>query len=342
MFNQKGFSIAQVAMAMAVMSVMSVGLTSMIQNQAKTIYYLEDQMSHQNLKKEIENLLSDSTVCTESLDNVSLPRGLIQANPNSGTSFVIKDSSGQTIYNPNNNNKNSFDNLKIKNIRVQNQDVTDPTLGGSAIINVDVERKRGGRNQALKSISIQKNVSIDNNFRVISCSGGSSDGWGECLENIGGATLGSFFGSGGLVNSPQARVPASTKVLKIVLPGRECRGGSANGPNGGNDWNSSISAAVIELPLDGKIVINGTRLTSGGIVSIENGARGYNGGLYYMGVKLADIGVCSQSSRPHVVHVPSSSLSYCAKSTDYRGPANNLNSYSFLGTTGGITATFWD
>ncbi len=194
--NQKGFSIAQMVVASSVMSVIGLGLTGMIQNQAKTVFYLEDQMSHQNFKKELETLLLDNGICGVSLFGKTLPTALVSASPSSGTDFSIINPSGAVLFNPADTDKNSFDNLIVDQIKMQNIDVTNPLVGGNVNLQISIRRKRGSSNQALKNVNIVKLVTLDASWNVQTCLGSSSSGnLGHNVEGI------------------QAIVPNSTQLI---------------------------------------------------------------------------------------------------------------------------------
>lgn len=173
--NQKGFSILQLVVAASLMSVLSLGLTNMIQSQSRTVYYLEDQMSHQNFKKELESLLMDNAICNSSLLGKTLPTSLLSVAPVSGTDFEIRNTSGVTIFDPLDSNKNSYDNLVLNGIKMQNLDITNPLVGGNVNLEISVGRKRGS-GQKLKNINIVKSVILDASWNVQGCIGGSVNG----------------------------------------------------------------------------------------------------------------------------------------------------------------------
>lgn len=183
-YDEKGFSLVQVVVAMSVMSVMGLGLTNMIQNQARSVYYLEDQMSHQNFKKELESLLMDNAICGSSLNGKNLPTTLVSVAPASGTDFTIINSSGVVLFNPADSNKNSYDNLIINDIRMQNLDIVNPLVGGNVNLQISLGRKRGS-GQVLKNINVVKAVMLDASWNVQACLGGSGSGLlGYSVEGI--------------------------------------------------------------------------------------------------------------------------------------------------------------
>ncbi len=345
MMNQKGFSIAQVMVAMTIMSIMSVGLSTMIQNQSNTVFYLEDQMSHQNLKKEVETLLSDTTACTESLSGIRVPAQLVSVAPNAANDFVIKDNAGVAKYNYTNNNLNKFDKLEISHIHLQNVDIAGAAVDGIVNIMVDVRRDRGpSRSQALKSILIQKEVTIDAGRNVTGCSNIGADalGVGDCLVNKGGANLGRYLNrsTGQMLGANSTRIPASAKAMRVVLPGDSCSGGSSSGGSlDSNTWSSTVSSINATVILNGKSKVNGVKISAGGTLSVRNTNQ-----LYYNNILVSTLGSCGHPSfnRQSTFTLPQVGLPLCTNTTDF--PQNTSMGIQYRGnsTTPPFSVSYWE
>ncbi len=312
MFNQMGFSIAQVVVAMSIMSAMSLGLTSMIQNQSNTVFYLEDKMSHQNLKKEVENLLNDSAACTESLTNITVPTALLSASPNASQPFIIKDKAGAVVYDVANTTRNKFDRLNISNIKIQNVDISGAATTGKINIVMDVRRQRGpaNTNQALQSVVIQKEVTIDGTRNVTGCVNTGDDALNSCLTNFGGRNFG---GS----NPTSVRIPADAKVIKVTAGGSSCSGSGGGGA--GNRWSGSVAPMTVTVQLNGKNSVNNRPLVGGGNVSLVN-IRGRNQ-ILYNNAPLIELERCSENSNVHTALFSTNIVPTCNNTGDFRSGA---------------------
>ncbi len=330
MLTQKGFSIAQVVVAMSIMSVVSLGITSMLQNQTNTVFYLEDKMSHQNFKKEVENLLSDSAACTESLTNINVPASIL---PNATQLFNIKDSTGAVVFDAANNNRNKFDKLEISNISIQNVDIVGAAVAGKVNIKVDVRRQRGpaNTNQALQSVVIQKDVVIDGTRAVTSCTGGGNDPSNACLENSGGRNW------GGRTGPAVVRVPTDAKAMIVYINGSQCSGNGGGGV--GNRWSGSVNSLAVPIHLNGKnSTWNGRPMVSGGTLR----TRSLNGSteILYDSTPIARTERCDENSSNHTQLFGSNTVSTCHKTTDFR-PAisNQRNGFNVNGTE--FSVSYW-
>ncbi len=286
MIGQKGFSIIEISIAMAIMGLMSVGLAGMIKSQADQVFYVEDKLVHQDMKMAMDRLLRDDTICTNMLSTVKVPGPLGSISTNPAGTIVIKDSTNALIYDPSDDTKNKFDKLKISNIRIENVDVVDETSGNRVNILIDVNRIRGIASQALQSISIPKNVTIDGTRLITNCSG---NGAGEYLELV---TTKNFKGSGisGAISS--YTMPSDIKAFSLTTKGSACNWETGSSPN--NDQHSTFQSGInIRALLNGKHKNNGTAILAGKTL------RYVSGKYYYDGILVASMAPCMSYPSQH-------------------------------------------
>ena len=272
MLNQKGFSIIEVTVALVIMGFISAGIASTMVNQANGIYYMEDQLAHQDLKMAMNSLLRDDKICTDMLSAVNVPSALGSITSSPAGSIVIKDAKNVLVYDPSDNAKNKFDNLKISNIRVENVDVVDDANGNRVNLLIDVNRTRGIDSQALKSISIPKNVTINGSRLITKCSGLGDD----LEENLTLVTTVNFIGSGksGAVSS--YTMPPNIKAFSLTTEGGTCNWETGTPPN--NDQHTTfISGINVSALLNGKHKNNGQPIVAGKTLTFSGGKYRYNG-----------------------------------------------------------------
>lgn len=284
MNTQKGFSIAEIAVAMAVFSFMALGVSTLIQNQANKVYYLEDQVAHQNLQIELKRLIENDNICIRSLQNVRLPAGVVEPNTLSTTAspFAIRGTDGDVRFDTNRNNE--FESLKITGINVQNIDLTNPAANnvGRVQVRIDVARNRG-THDPMKSIFINQNVEVNPSTRAVtSCNGGGS-GEVQCLEQISGS------------NGSSSRIPADAKVIRFTQASYKC--------NNSTDNDTSYPGYDIWVPIENNRTGSGQPIVPGQNISANDVVENVGGNPRVAGVyriraqkTITNVPVCYKNS----------------------------------------------
>lgn len=178
--DHKGFSLPGLMVSAAVMSVLSLGIASIINNMQNSVSFIEDKQSMNDLKTMITMDLSANTSCQRTFAGMSVPG--VQANlsiPSLRNHLnAVTYSSGQ-----------EYDRLNISNFNLINETVSLPSLSGRMTLEVNVQRARQS-SVAMKPIRIPINVQIGPDSRIVNCavegSNGLASGNGEgarCEQN---------------------------------------------------------------------------------------------------------------------------------------------------------------
>ncbi len=132
--SNKGFSIIEMSISAAIMSAVALGVSTLIGHQSNSISYMEDRLSHQMFKKEINELLDQPEICKNSLQGLRAPAlGLTL-----GSGISINDKNGDAIYNT--GAKNIVDGIKIVSINLTNLDLDNVATLGNGLLQIRVER----------------------------------------------------------------------------------------------------------------------------------------------------------------------------------------------------------
>jgi prepilin-type N-terminal cleavage/methylation domain-containing protein len=118
----KGFSIIEVVISMSIMSVLALGMGTLITNQSRSLIQLEDRLSKVDLKRTIEQVLSYSDACKKSFQNKNMSTGVVN-------NLSLKDQ----FNNPQISTGDNFDRLKVNNIKLQGNPIV-----ANALNNVDL------------------------------------------------------------------------------------------------------------------------------------------------------------------------------------------------------------
>jgi hypothetical protein len=157
--NQNGFGLIMVIISASIMSVLVLGISNMMVNNASSISYLEDRSNSLDFKNVLTLELSNSLACTNSLSSINLTSGSLNLNS-------IRDQSNTIVRNTN----DSYDMISIGNMKIENVNVPLNTNStGIANLIVTLNRLRG--KQVLKplTIPIQITTTSSNPLRVASC-----------------------------------------------------------------------------------------------------------------------------------------------------------------------------
>lgn len=268
-YNQNGFSIIQVLVASTVASFIGLGISSQVINQSQNISYQEDRFSHQNFGKELRALLGDQDSCQNTINNLVVP-----AAPNAATNLTeIRDSADQVVYNT--TNRNTFEGLRIRSIQLKNQDISGALTQGRALVEIQVERARapaGLDNQVMRTIVLEKQVTIDGSRRVTSCLDDNFSGDFPCLTAY------------RAINYTTHTIPSDAKFMTFTIPSRTERYDRNNPPGTSNDdrtdpdWTTRTIGGVNITVLVGKTKLNnGTVIRAGGRITTSGSSAFYNG-----------------------------------------------------------------
>lgn len=275
--QNKGFTLVEVLVASSVLLIAGLALGSLIVNQARQVSYLEDRMSYQNLKEEINQLLNDPVACKNSLETVKVPNVL--GNVTKGA-LTLKSQSNQLLFDPSNPKKNSYDRITISKISLKNDNVGMGDVNGEGVLQIEVKRQRTGLGPDEFAI-IEKPVYLEvNPARAIqSCSGTDPNlipTATPCLKSY--SSLSAASGS--------AAIPSTAKQITVTLPGNMDSSASSSGVE-----NCTASPYSVDIPLDGSLH---PKFVPGGVVKIVPGNKHKMEPpqLYYNGVHVATGRVC--------------------------------------------------
>ena len=157
--NERGFSLIQVVVAASLMSVISLGIASLIHNQSQNINYLEDRLSHQNLKIEFDALVN--SLCLKQLKDLQIPKLTKEIKK-----IKLVRTDGNDLYNPYTPDQNNFEMLKIDRVTIQNVTLLGSLLNGRIELSLYPKRiRRGGGPTELKPFKKEINVTINNTLQ---------------------------------------------------------------------------------------------------------------------------------------------------------------------------------
>lgn len=221
--KESGFGMLQVIMAGTMMSILSLGMASLISSQGEQISYMEDRMSHSTLKRDIYNVIGvDAENCSASLTGVNLTADGVD-------NIQLRDDDGNVLYDAADPDRNHLDRLNISSIRVEDVDVISGGTGSGEIrIIIQPTRTRtGGGPPDLSPIEITQRVTVDTTAgnEITGCLGGASDIPACVYRDLVPRAAGS--GPGGRVGS--FAMPADTVAVKLSLPAISYTGQNRNG-----------------------------------------------------------------------------------------------------------------
>jgi len=158
--KESGFTLIGVMVAAGVASIISVAISQLILQQSSSISYLEDRLSKISLDNELKINFSYADTCKNTLNGKD----------------ILADQSLTTIFDTHNNpiissTAGNYDNIKVKNIRLENVDVpTAPVETGVMKLVIEIERLRGpASSKDVKSLEYDLLVRTDSSSQIDDC-----------------------------------------------------------------------------------------------------------------------------------------------------------------------------
>lgn len=239
--NQSGFSIASVMIAITVISIVALGISTMLQNSMKTVTFIEDKQSALDLKNEIMIAFSDSRACRNTL------RGFPVA-PNEQPVEALKNKNDRPLY-----TNNRYDQLIINRIQLERKEIaTAPNASGRMDLIINISRERSKAQADLKPLNVPLSVTTDSSSRIEDCVAlGSSELANEArkCEDRRGFRVPSSPGNGSAPQSCRANDPCTKYEEGSVYRWRTGSGSGADGGGSGHDYHKvvCINAKWVEI-----------------------------------------------------------------------------------------------
>ncbi len=282
---QSGFSLIEIMVATTILAFMSVTIADVIVSQSKNVSYLEDRVSYQNLKQQLSEIFSDSSVCIDTFQGFAIPNiGVDSASRNkiSNPTKVFYDLTSDAT--------NQYDELKIDSVKVRNVSVAGPSSSGDVKILIGIKRKRkGGGGEMFKTVELDRVVDVNASKKIINCIDPNA-----VTEDIPGECITMSSNSGHPNSARTITVPSDAKYVNIFIPGDTVSRG------GDNDCRNSISSASIWLRIDGNYsywnTSNPSRyvytsVRAGRVLTLPN-MSSRDSTIYYDGIPLATTRTC--------------------------------------------------
>ncbi|MEO0334923.1 MAG: prepilin-type N-terminal cleavage/methylation domain-containing protein [Pseudomonadota bacterium] len=163
--DSRGFSLAEVMIASAILGVITLGLMSMTQNQMSALNYMEDKMSVLSLGTEIKQNLLLASVCKSTLEGLKIQDGPIP--------IAIRDQNGKTLFSDTVKEKRRYETVEIDKLTLQNVDVPDHVGSGWVEIVAETKRLRKGAGpQKLRPARARIRVTVDTDRIIRNCDTG--------------------------------------------------------------------------------------------------------------------------------------------------------------------------
>ena len=168
--NNSGFSLVEIMIAGAIMGVIILGTTQMLQGQMQTVSFLEDKLSGLDFKGTLIGKLNNEDACKETLGGLAVS--------NSQNLTAIKAADGSVTYSTTDTSLSSFNKLDITRIQLQNVNLVNAANQfGEMKILVSLKRQRlGGGPPELKPLEITLGVRTRNTTALIDSCRAYSDG----------------------------------------------------------------------------------------------------------------------------------------------------------------------
>jgi len=157
-----GFSLVELMVTVGIMGVVTMGMMSMMQNQVKTIQYLEDRMAMMNLRNELALNLQSAAVCEATLKGVR-----ITDNPQE---IEIVGKNGAPLLSSVDEKMKQFETILIDKITVMNIDVPNNLGNGWVEFKATARRTRtGGGPETFRPAVYRTRVMADSSGTILSC-----------------------------------------------------------------------------------------------------------------------------------------------------------------------------
>ena len=175
MINEKGFSLAEIIVAMGLLSVLSLGVSSMIKNMQQGQATAEVKMEQLEIHRVISMILMDRGACENTLKNIILGNAITD----------IKNSSGISLYSVGNSYGNNT--LKISSMQTKDLGEVDSSGVRSVELLIKFDKLKKIAIGQTKQATIRLNVVADSATKIISsCYSDSIQLLKQSCESLGG------------------------------------------------------------------------------------------------------------------------------------------------------------
>lgn len=167
MKKSKGFSLIEILVSTAVLSIIAVAASQFFLSQNQMIIYLDTKMSRTQFRGDLALQLSNTANCAASFAGQSLTQG-------TQLDVTIKNLAGQVQYDAKNPQKSRYDKLIINRIYLDGINI--PPIGGLGDINLVLNVSSPSQSLALSDIVQKIGVTTDSTGKILSCSAVSDGG----------------------------------------------------------------------------------------------------------------------------------------------------------------------
>lgn len=173
---EKGFSLAEIMIAMGLLSVLTLGVSSMMKNMQQGQATAEVKLEQLEIRRVISMVLMDRLACENTLKNIIL----------GNTISDIKNSSGVSLYSVGKSYGNNT--LKISSIQTKDLGEIDSSGVRSAELLIKFDKLKKMAMGQIKQATIRLNVVADSTTKLISsCYSDSLQLLEQSCESLGGA-----------------------------------------------------------------------------------------------------------------------------------------------------------
>jgi len=172
---ERGSALISVIIAGAIMTVILLGTTQMIERQGNSTSFLEDRLSKIDFKGVLIGKLSDANACSETISGLQVRAEQVLQQ--------IREKDGSAAYSSSGSTLNSFDKLNLTQLKLINVSTPNaPNESGTMKIRVSLVRQRkGGGPQELEPFDVSIRVTTDNSKILTTCKAyGDGSGVGDC------------------------------------------------------------------------------------------------------------------------------------------------------------------
>jgi type II secretory pathway pseudopilin PulG len=163
---EAGFLLLELIFVTIVIGVITAGVGNLFLSQLKSAYFVDDQLSKNDLKMEVQNILSVADACNATFTGAYVPG--VGAPP---TTVSLKNSAGNIVYSTTGPSpKNIYDRITITSIAFTNVSVPGPSSAGVVQLSINLQRIRtGGGPTDLNPLNFNVPVSVGAGRNIIQC-----------------------------------------------------------------------------------------------------------------------------------------------------------------------------
>jgi prepilin-type N-terminal cleavage/methylation domain-containing protein len=160
--DTSGFSLAEIMVASAILSVISLAMITMNRDQMRAMNFMEDKMSMLTLRTELKQNLLVEGVCKQTFEGLQVKDTPIP--------ITINNPQGTTLFSGKAGERRRYDHLEIDSLILQNVDVPDHIGSGWVEVVVKTKRLREGSGPAvLRPAKARIRVNVDSDRVIRSC-----------------------------------------------------------------------------------------------------------------------------------------------------------------------------